>query len=40
MEVYIKDDNGDPGYLINGQTNGLFFAIRPDWSIFYIWSVF
>ena len=30
MEVYIKDNNGDPGCPINGQINGLFFAVRPE----------
>ncbi len=30
MEVYIKDENGDPGCPINGQIKGLFFAVRPD----------
>ena len=42
MEVYIKDNNGDPGCPINGQINGLFFAVRtepstmdiPDISLF------
>ena len=30
MEVYIKDNNGDPGCPINGQIQGLFFAVRPE----------
>ncbi len=30
MEVYIKDENGDPLCPINGQINGLFFAVRPN----------
>ena len=30
MEVYIKDNNGDPGCPINGQINGLFFGVRPE----------
>ena len=30
MEVYIKDNNGDPGCPINGQLKGLFFAVRPE----------
>ena len=30
MEVYLKDNNGDPGCPINGQIEGLFFAVRPD----------
>ena len=30
MEVYIKDNNGDPGCPINGQIEGLFFAVRPE----------
>ena len=30
MEVYIKDNNGDPGCPINGQIKGLFFAVRPE----------
>ena len=30
MEVYIKDNNGDPGCPINGQIDGLFFAVRPE----------
>ena len=30
MEVYLKDNNGDPGSPINGQIKGLFFAVRPD----------
>ena len=29
MEVYIKDNNGDPGCPINGQIDGLFFGVRP-----------
>ena len=28
MTVYIKDDNGDPASIINGQIDGLFFATR------------
>ena len=30
MEVYLKDNNGDPGSPINGQIKGCFFAVRPD----------
>ena len=30
MEVYLKDNNGDPGSPINGKIKGLFFAVRPD----------
>ena len=30
MEMYIKDQNGDPGSLINGKLNGLFFATHID----------
>ena len=30
MEVYIKDNNGDPGCPINGQIKGLFFAVRTE----------
>ncbi len=30
MEVYIKDENGDPGCPINGQIKGLFFGVRPN----------
>ena len=30
MEVYIKDNNGDPGCPINGQIKGLFFGVRPE----------
>ena len=30
MEVYMKDNNGDPGCPINGQIKGLFFAVRPE----------
>ena len=36
MEVYIKDNNGDPGCPINGQIKGLFFAVRPEPSTFNI----
>ena len=28
MTVYIKDNNGDPASIINGQIKGLFFATR------------
>ncbi|CAI5438590.1 unnamed protein product [Caenorhabditis angaria] len=28
MQKYIKDDNGQPGNLINGKINGLFFSAR------------
>ena len=30
MEVYVKDSNGDPGCPINGEIDGLFFAVRLD----------
>ena len=30
MEVYIKDNNGDPRCPINGNIDGLFFAVRPE----------
>ena len=30
MEVYLKDQNGDPGSLINGKLHGLFFATNVD----------
>ncbi|CAD6184488.1 unnamed protein product [Caenorhabditis auriculariae] len=35
MHKYIKDDNGQPGNLINGLINGLFFSARllPDGSM-------
>ncbi|CAL2029927.1 unnamed protein product [Caenorhabditis brenneri] len=35
MQKYIKDDNGQPGNLINGKINGLFFSARlnPDLSL-------
>ena len=39
MEVYIKDNNGDPGCPINGQINGLFFAVRPEPSTMSIPTV-
>ena len=28
MTVYIKDDNGDPASIINGQIDGLFFSTK------------
>ena len=42
MRMYMKDNNGDPASIINGQINGLFFAMSvdpqtgqpPDWSFF------
>ncbi|KAI0235065.1 hypothetical protein LSAT2_014524 [Lamellibrachia satsuma] len=42
MTVYMKDNNGDPASIINGQIKGLFFAMSvdpqtgqpPDWSFF------
>ena len=30
MEVYTKDNNGDPRCPINGKIDGLFFGVRPD----------
>ncbi|KAF1769406.1 hypothetical protein GCK72_001223 [Caenorhabditis remanei] len=35
MQKYIKDDNGQPGNLINGKINGLFFSARllPDMTL-------
>uniref|UniRef100_A0A8R1DR32 Phytanoyl-CoA hydroxylase-interacting protein-like C-terminal domain-containing protein n=1 Tax=Caenorhabditis japonica TaxID=281687 RepID=A0A8R1DR32_CAEJA len=35
MQKYIKDDNGQPGNLINGKINGLFFSARllPDLTL-------
>ena len=30
MKVYMKDNNGDPASIINGQINGLFFATSVD----------
>ena len=30
MEVYLKDDNGDPASIINSRINGLFFATNID----------
>ncbi|KAI0227766.1 Phytanoyl-CoA hydroxylase-interacting protein-like, partial [Lamellibrachia satsuma] len=30
MKVYMKDNNGDPKYIINGRIKGLFFATSVD----------
>lgn len=30
MEVYLKDDNGDPASIINGEISGLFFGTRVE----------
>ena len=30
MEVYIKDNNGDPCCPINDKIDGLFFGVRPE----------
>ena len=33
MTVYVKDNNGDPASIINGQINGLFFSTKNPGNI-------